>query len=292
MNDMEGKISAKPIVTIGLPVYNGEKFLQKKLESISNQTLKNFQVLISDNASDDQTSKICKEFMKTDNRIQYFKQEKNIGNARNFYFVLDQTATKYFVWSAVDDFMHTNFLKKNIENLEKNENYVGSVSKIEYFDDNGLIKKKSTSYEKIDINSSYDKRASYYLRVVSAENIYAIFRTNALQQSKVKDMIAVDGAILLKVLKFGDIFVTDEVLLTRYILGMSAASKDLIERIHKFNTNGITGKVIPYLPYTKWCIQNVGILFFLKNIDYFLKINIQMEYGLLKSGIKRIIKNK
>ena len=109
----------KPDITIGLPVYNGEKFLQQKLESFNNQTLKNYQLIISDNASTDKTEEICKKFMQNDKRIIYFRQEKNIGAIQNFYFVLNKAKTKYFVWSAVDDFMYPNFLESNIGYLER-----------------------------------------------------------------------------------------------------------------------------------------------------------------------------
>jgi len=68
----------KPIVTIGLPVNNGEKFINKCLNSILDQTRTDFRLIISDNASEDKTAEICKEFMKKDPRIKYFKQEKNL----------------------------------------------------------------------------------------------------------------------------------------------------------------------------------------------------------------------
>ena len=134
---MEKTNDEKPMITIGMPIHNGEKFLQQKLESFNDQTLKNYQLIISDNASTDKTEEICKKFMQNDKRIIYFRKEKNIGAIQNFYFVLNKAKTKYFVWSAVDDFMYPNFLESNIGYLEIDKNVVGSISKIEYFDDDG-----------------------------------------------------------------------------------------------------------------------------------------------------------
>ena len=90
-------MSKNQIITIGFPVRNGEKFLQKRLESILSQTEKRFILIISDNSSTDATEKICKDFSLQDDRIQYHRQEQDIGIAPNFKYVLEQAKTKYFV---------------------------------------------------------------------------------------------------------------------------------------------------------------------------------------------------
>ena len=76
------------LVSIGLPVYNGEKFLKKRIDSILNQTYENFELIISDNASTDNTRKICESYTKQDSRIRYVCQQKNIGAIENFKFLL------------------------------------------------------------------------------------------------------------------------------------------------------------------------------------------------------------
>ena len=82
MNDSGPKIS------IGIPVYNGEKFIRKCIESILQQTHRNFELIISDNASTDSTRKICEEYLNKDNRIIFVRQEKNMGGGWNFNFLL------------------------------------------------------------------------------------------------------------------------------------------------------------------------------------------------------------
>ncbi len=76
-----------PKVTIGLPVYNGEKFLNEKIDSLLKQTFSDFEIIISDNASSDNTKIICEKYLKKDNRIKYYRQEKNIG-VRSFVYIL------------------------------------------------------------------------------------------------------------------------------------------------------------------------------------------------------------
>src|SRR6201994_4570871 len=81
-------MNASPLVSVGLFVYNGERFLEQSLRSILNQTFTDFELIISDNASTDRTAEIVKAYAKRDHRIRYYRSEKNMGagwNARRVY---------------------------------------------------------------------------------------------------------------------------------------------------------------------------------------------------------------
>ena len=71
-------------VTIGLPTYNGDKYIKKAIDNVLSQTYTNFKLIISDNGSTDSTSTICKEYEKKDKRVTYVKHEKNRGPDFNF----------------------------------------------------------------------------------------------------------------------------------------------------------------------------------------------------------------
>ena len=101
-----------PKVSIGMPVYNGEKFIRKALDSLLAQTFTDFELIISDNASTDGTEAICRECAARDARIFYFRQKKNIGAAGNFQFVLDHTRAGLFMWAAYDDKWAENYLRE------------------------------------------------------------------------------------------------------------------------------------------------------------------------------------
>ena len=81
--------SHNPKISVGIPVYNGEKFVRKSIESVLRQTYGNFELIISDNASTDSTSDICTEFSTKDSRIKFVRQDKNMGGIWNFNFVLE-----------------------------------------------------------------------------------------------------------------------------------------------------------------------------------------------------------
>ncbi len=90
-------------VSIGMPVFNGEKYIRDALETLLSQSYRDFELIISDNASTDETAVICQQYAARDSRIRYIRQPQNIGVHANFGFVLEQARGKYFMWAAADD---------------------------------------------------------------------------------------------------------------------------------------------------------------------------------------------
>jgi glycosyltransferase involved in cell wall biosynthesis len=107
-------------ITIGLPVYNGEKILAAAIESALQQSYRDFDLIISDNASTDGTPEICESFAERDSRVRYFRQSRNLGPVDNFNFVKGACETEFFVWLASDDRWSPDFLEKMLEIMDKN----------------------------------------------------------------------------------------------------------------------------------------------------------------------------
>ena len=91
------------LVSVGMPVYNGEAFLAEALNSLLIQTHGNLEIIISDNCSSDKTEQICLEYAAKDSRIRYIRQDLNIGATANFNYVLQQASGEFFMWAAHDD---------------------------------------------------------------------------------------------------------------------------------------------------------------------------------------------
>ncbi|NHA16049.1 glycosyltransferase [Thioalkalivibrio sp. XN279] len=100
-----------PKVSIGLPVFNGERYLHEALDSLLGQTFGDFELIISDNASTDATAEIVRGYERSDPRIRYFRQETNIGIGRNFLFVLHQSRGEMFMWASHDDVWDSTWLE-------------------------------------------------------------------------------------------------------------------------------------------------------------------------------------
>lgn len=92
-----------PTLTIGLPVYNGEAYLEQAIDALLGQSYGDFRLLISDNASTDATPAILDRYARVDRRIEIIRQPTNIGGSRNFAFLIDHASSEYFMWAAHDD---------------------------------------------------------------------------------------------------------------------------------------------------------------------------------------------
>lgn len=101
-----------PTVSIGMPVYNGDKYIREALDSLLAQSFTDFELVISDNASTDDTQAICEEYARSDVRIRYVRQSENKGAFANFKFVLDEAIGEHFMWAAADDFWSPNWIEE------------------------------------------------------------------------------------------------------------------------------------------------------------------------------------
>ncbi|MFQ1899015.1 glycosyltransferase family 2 protein [Aeromonas veronii] len=121
-------MECKPKVSIGIPVYNGEKTLSKCIESILCQSYSDFELIIADNSSTDKTQEICQAYSASDTRVKYVRHVKNHGAEYNFRFVLENSVGEYFMWAAVDDTRSPDFLEEHVDFLDRNPSYVSSTS--------------------------------------------------------------------------------------------------------------------------------------------------------------------
>jgi glycosyltransferase involved in cell wall biosynthesis len=108
-----------PCVSIGLPVYNGEKYICESIKSVLAQTFTDFELIISDNGSTDKTEEICRNFEAQDSRIRYYRNEQNIGMGPNHNRTVELSTGKYFKWFHSDDLIAPEYLEKCVEVLEK-----------------------------------------------------------------------------------------------------------------------------------------------------------------------------
>lgn len=110
-----------PMVSIGMPVYNGENYIREALDSLLAQTFTDFELIISDNASTDGTQAICEAYAANDARIKYIRQSENLGAGKNFEYVLEHSCGKYFMWAAHDDMWAINWLEALINQIRPDD---------------------------------------------------------------------------------------------------------------------------------------------------------------------------
>lgn len=115
------------ILTIGMPTHNGARTIGKSILSLLNQTERRFQLVISDNASNDGTEEICRNLAKGDERIIYIRQRVNLGPIGNFNYVLDYAESDYFMWACDDDAWDQCFVEKLIKILNSSSEWSFSI---------------------------------------------------------------------------------------------------------------------------------------------------------------------
>lgn len=114
---MSHPTTAPPRLTIGVPVFDGEKYLDRALRSVAEQSDGDFEVLIADNASTDATEEIAREWVARDARFSYHRHDTNIGGARNSNFLLERCRSRWFKWAYHDDVCDEGMVARSFETL-------------------------------------------------------------------------------------------------------------------------------------------------------------------------------
>lgn len=196
---------SQPLVTIGIPLYNEQKYIASAIESVINQAYSRLSIIVADNCSADKSYSIAKVYADRDSRIRLFKHDINKGPRYNFQFVLDKADSKYFAWLGGHDELGVNFIKEAVSVLEKNENailaYPGGIT----IDTNGkFICDMEDNYDTTGLGPSLG-----LLKILqNFQNgyvIHGIFRTDVLRKIPIKKVIGPDMFIVSIAATYGDI---------------------------------------------------------------------------------------
>ncbi len=126
-----------PRVSIGMPVYNGEKYLAEAIESLLGQTFADFELIIADNCSNDGTEQICRRYEQQDHRIRYLRHRENVGAITNFNGVFEEARGEYFKWAAHDDVCQPQFLQSCVDILDAHRDVVWCHTRSDMIDSQG-----------------------------------------------------------------------------------------------------------------------------------------------------------
>ena len=185
------------LVTIGLPTFNSGSRIKKALDSLLAQTYSNFELIISDNCSDDDTGQICREYAGKDKRVRYFRQPQNTGIKYNFEFVFEKATGEYFMWAADDDWWHPEFIQVLKSGLDSDENYGIAMSSLKLVYDDG------SPFGEVIFSGRNDLKKMSHGRVFSATIIkkpathffvYGLFRIDTLKKLFWQPTLNVYGA--------------------------------------------------------------------------------------------------
>jgi glycosyltransferase involved in cell wall biosynthesis len=173
----------RPRLTIGLPVYNGGRYLRVALDSLLAQTFRDFILVISDNGSTDDTQAICEEYARRDSRIRYLRQTENRGASWNFRHVFDCSETEYFKWSCHDDLCSPEFVERCIEVLDRDPAISLCFSKSSLIDEHGQLIGPYDNRCLPTMSSAHERLSEVLSRLGLCHMQFGVVRTAVLRRT-------------------------------------------------------------------------------------------------------------
>lgn len=173
-----------PTVAIGLPVYNGGRWLEATMASVLAQRGVDFELIVSDNASTDDTQRICRALAAQDSRIRYHRNSENVGVANNFSHAFRLSRSRYFKWMSCADAIAPSFLERCVAVLEARPEVALAYPVTRLFEDDPT--------QGIDTPDTFDldrddpaERFMIYLRGVALNNImHGVYRADVLARTR------------------------------------------------------------------------------------------------------------
>jgi glycosyltransferase involved in cell wall biosynthesis len=165
-----------PVVSVCLMTYNRAHYLPAAIEGWLAQTYPNFELIISNDASTDDTDRICQEYAKQDDRIRYIKQEKNLGFLLCYKFILNQARGKYFIWASDDDLWDKRFLEDCMSVHEANPDLIMVFADMVDIDKGGKTFRKydATKYLPLE-KDTYERLKRHMLMYFDDGKLQLIF---------------------------------------------------------------------------------------------------------------------
>ncbi len=299
-----------PLVSICIPVYNGEKELFRALESCINQTYKNIEIVISDDGSKDKTEKIALDYASKDKRIKYFKNETNLGAVKNFLNAFKLASGEFVQLLNHDDWLSKNYIKEGVKQFNENPKAAAIISKLisleEKLNNNDIY--FEIFYENIFKSKNYS--TNFYIKN-SYRNIFGmLFMLSFLRK---KDLVESFSFITEAMLNNDDDIISQETkkylqigygidvivplkILSKYdfMVFTDKSAYIKIERAQSlgkkagFDINKAAG-IVGYANYLKSCFEYAFKIYWVKNL---LEMKIFIGAETINSVIFGFIKNK
>ena len=171
-----------PTVSAGIPVFNGEQFLKGTIEALLNQSFRDIEVIISDNASTDGTEAICRAFAERDSRVRYHRNSTNVGPFTNYWRVFELSRGPYFKWNSANDLCSPDMVERCLKTLQDHPDAVLAYMKTRLVDDDLTALEEYDDRMSIQNDRPSDRFISYINNIELANALSGVIRSEALRQ--------------------------------------------------------------------------------------------------------------
>lgn len=228
---------AIPRVSIGIPVFNGATYIKEALDSLVNQTFQDFEIIISDNASQDDTPSICKAYSRADERVRYVRHDHNHGAALNYNFVFNQARSPYFKWASHDDVCAPLFLERCVEVLDRSPETVLCFPQTIIIDkDSHPVKDYPNQLHLQHRMPAFRFRSCLFRRAKESNAIFGLARTSALAKTQlIGGFVGSDNILLAQLALLGLFHEIDDALFLRREHGATSLNANITQRsLHRW----------------------------------------------------------
>ena len=239
-----------PKVSVAIPVYNGARWIRPTIESILNQTFENFELVIADNQSTDNTAKICRDYLRHDKRVVLHVNETNIGAALNFNRAFELSRADYFKWASSNDIVKPTFLERCVDVLDTEPDVVVAAPKTQIINENDEVIEQCNEDMHLCEDDPFDRFTAFLDRVRLNNLEQALMRSDVLRKTTLQaEYWGSDTILMAEMAARGKIYQVPEFLLSRRIARSSTTNLMSQEEIANFYSPNTTH--IPHLHLKK-----------------------------------------
>jgi len=195
-----------PLVSIGMPIYNSEKYLSQALDSLLTQDYPNFELIISDNSSTDRSEDICLQYMKKNKRIAYFRNDANLGAGYNFKNAFEHANGDFFMWAGSHDLWISDYISRLVNVLQTNPQIALAYTEMCFIDERG--NDCNTELYHLDTRGMpILERIQIVIKTLSFCNLfYGLYRTSIIKKCRQGiNSLGADHVLLMEISLFGEI---------------------------------------------------------------------------------------
>jgi glycosyltransferase involved in cell wall biosynthesis len=224
-----------PLVSIGVPVFNGERFLRQSLDCLVGQTYRNVEIIISDNASEDDTETICREYASRDTRVRYIRHDRNRGAAWNWNYVVFQAKGEYFKWASSNDLCDLGMVEACVAALSRNVELINCYGRTVLLDDEGRQMEEYAG----DLALEQELPGERFVTLITQIGLNngqcgvmrrAVLLSTGLERPYISGDLVLMGELALR----GKFRMLDQVLFYRRVGGQSLSARRSTDDLHKF----------------------------------------------------------
>ncbi|MBN1559784.1 glycosyltransferase [candidate division KSB1 bacterium] len=234
-----------PLVTIGMPVYNAERYVRQSLESLRRQTYDHFELIIADNASTDATVDICQEYIRDDARISLVRSDVNLGAAKNYNKVFHLAQGAYFKWAAADDLCAADYLQRCVDVLENDASVILAYSKTTIIDEHGDKLKDYDDGLHLKSKSASGRFLQLVYSVGECNAVFGVIRSSVLKKTRlIGNYIGSDVCLLAELSLLGRFYeIPDYLFFRRHHPAASSYHKDVESQLQFFDPS-LSGRLV------------------------------------------------